>query len=70
MDYRMRKITFHGYTTYEIVYDDRLTQSFFGTVQDALKEANHMMDVYGFKGAEIIEDTTGEVIATIEEEEP
>jgi len=70
MDYKMRKITFHGYTTYEIIYDDRLTESFDGTIQDTLKEANHMMDVYGFKEAEIIKDTTGEVIATIEEEEP
>ena len=70
MDYRMRKITFHTKYSFNIVYDNRLTESSYGTTQDALKEANHMMDIYGFKRAEIIDDTTGEVVATIEEEEP
>ena len=69
MDYRTRKITFHTNYSYEIIYDGRFKADSYGTTQDALKEANHMMDVYGFKSAEIIDDKTGEVIATVEEEE-
>ena len=70
MDYRMRRITFHTKYTYEIEYDDRFRADAYGSTQDALKEVNHTMDVYGFKKAEIIDTTTGEVVATIEEEEP
>lgn len=70
MDYRMRKITFHTKYTYRIEYDDRFSTSAYGSTQDALREANHAMDVYGFKKAEIIDTKTYEIIATIEEEEP
>lgn len=70
MDYRMRKVTFHTEYAYKIEYDEYFCADAYGTTQDALKEANHMMDVYGFKKAEIIDATTGEIVATIEEEEP
>lgn len=69
MNYRTRKITFHTKYNYEITYDGRFRAGSYGSTQDALKEANHMMDIYGFKKAEIIDDNTGEVIATIENEE-
>lgn len=70
MDYRMRKITFLTEYAYEIEYDEHFRTNAYGSTQDALKEANHDMDVYGFKKAEIIDATTGEVVATVEEEEP
>jgi outer membrane receptor for Fe3+-dicitrate len=70
MDYRMRRVTFHTKYTYEIEYDDRFRTTAYGSTQDALKEINDTMDVYGFKKAEIVDAMTGEVVATIEEEEP
>ena len=70
MDYRMRRITFHTKYTYKIEYDDRFRTTAYGSTQDALKEVNDTMDIYGFKKAEIIDAITGEVVATIEEGEP
>ena len=70
MDYRMRRVTFHTKYTYEIEYDDRFRTFAYGSTQDALKEVNQNMDIYGFKKAEIVDAITGEVVATIEEEEP
>lgn len=70
MDYRMRRITFHTKYTYEIEYDDHFRTTAYGSTQDALKEVNDTMDIYGFKKAEIVDAMTGEVVATIEEEEP
>jgi len=70
MDYRMRRITFHTKYAYEIEYDDRFLTTAYGSTQDALKEVNDTMNIYGFKKAEIVDTMTGEVVATIEEEEP
>ena len=68
MDYRMRKITFNSKYDFEIEYDGKLFSRLYGTVQDALREANNTMDTYGFKKADIMDATTAEVIVTVEEE--
>lgn len=69
MDYRLRKVTFHTKYTYGVEYDDRFHTTAYGSTQDALQEVNHIMDVYGFKKAEITDGRTGEVVATVKEEE-
>lgn len=68
MDYRMRRITFHTKYTYKIEYDERFRTTAYGSTQDALKEVNDTMNIYGFKKAEIIDGITGEIVATVEED--